>query len=673
MLLGDPDELSPDSTTNLERYAGEPLRAEPDLLGDLLAGSGAIVDAIFGTGFSGVPRDPAAAAIEAINGAGCPVVACDIASGVDAATGVASGGAVGATRTVTFHAAKLGHLIEPGRSHTGELTVADIGIPAGAPVRPAGGTIGIEILDQLPRRGDRSNKFSSGNVLVVGGSRGLTGAVCMAAGAAVRAGAGYAAVATPAELEPILETKLTEVMTLGVAGSDGSLEPGAAPAILERSESADCVVLGPGLGRAPRAAELARELAASIRVPLLVDADGLNALGTDLEQAATGRPLVLTPHAGELGRLLGVESEAVSAARLDSAREAARRCGGIVVLKGSDTIVTDGERLAINALASPGLATAGTGDVLSGAIAALIARGLEPFEACAAGGSCPRPRGPIRRRANRGGRVGDSHGRDRGPARGPGALMDAFQRVTAWVDTAAVERNCRRLGSELSPGTLLCAVVKSNGYGHGMIESARAALAGGARVLAVATAGEAFELRAAIEESPILVMGALTDPELDVALGARAEIGVWRPGFLEAVAERGASLGLRPRVHVKFDTGMGRLGERDPAAGRAAARARRRRRPDRAGGALDPFRDRRRARLELLRRAARALPRACRPGPRATRPAAARGEQRRDPAVGRLALRHGPLRRRRLRARSVRRGSGRVRARAGDGDQQLRG
>ena len=384
VLLGDPDELSPDSTTNLERYAGEPLRAEPDLLGDLLAGSGAIVDAIFGTGFSGVPRDPAAAAIEAINGAGCPVVACDIASGVDAATGVASGGAVGATRTVTFHAAKLGHLIEPGRSHTGELTVADIGIPAGAPVRPAGGTIGIEILDQLPRRGDRSNKFSSGNVLVVGGSRGLTGAVCMAAGAAVRAGAGYAAVATPAELEPILETKLTEVMTLGVAGSDGSLEPGAAPAILERSESADCVVLGPGLGRAPRAAELARELAASIRVPLLVDADGLNALGTDLEQAATGRPLVLTPHAGELGRLLGVESEAVSAARLDSAREAARRCGGIVVLKGSDTIVTDGERLAINALASPGLATAGTGDVLSGAIAALIARGLEPFEACAA-------------------------------------------------------------------------------------------------------------------------------------------------------------------------------------------------------------------------------------------------------------------------------------------------
>ena len=125
----------------------------------------------------------------------------------------------------------------------------------------------------------------------------------------------------------------------------------------------------------------------------MIDADGLNALGTELEQTAVaGRPLVLTPHAGELGRLLGVESEAVSAARLDSAREAARRCGGIVVLKGSDTIVTDGERLAINALASPGLATAGTGDVLSGTIAALLARGLESVRGLRGRRSRPRPR-----------------------------------------------------------------------------------------------------------------------------------------------------------------------------------------------------------------------------------------------------------------------------------------
>ena len=386
LLLWAVDELTPDSKVNLERFAGRVRRPGPEALPGALAGSGAIVDAIFGTGFSGAPRPPAEAAIAAINGAHCAVVACDIPSGVDASTGAVEGAAVAAGRTVTFHAAKLGQFVEPGRGLSGELTVVDIGIPAEAPALTAAGTIGEAVLEGLPHRDDRSNKFSSGNVLIVGGSRGLTGAVCMAAQATIRAGAGYAAVATPRTLEAILEVKLTEVMTLGVSCHEDSLEPGAAEAILERTRSARCVVLGPGMGREERAGELARHLARAIEVPLLIDADGLNALGTGLESAAvSGRPLVLTPHAGELGRLLGVDSDAVSAARLDSAQEAARRCGGIVVLKGSDTIVTDGERIAINRLASPGLATAGTGDVLSGTIAALIARGTQPFEACAAG------------------------------------------------------------------------------------------------------------------------------------------------------------------------------------------------------------------------------------------------------------------------------------------------
>lgn len=143
--------------------------------------------------------------------------------------------------------------------------------------------------------------------------------------------------------------------------------------------------------------------------------------------------------------------------------------------------------------------------------------------------------------------------------------MDAFQRATAWIDIGALQRNCERLVSELDEGTELCAVVKANGYGHGMIESARAAVSGGAQKLAVATAGESFELRAGIAEAEILVMGALTDAELDVALGAGAELGVWRQGFLEAVAERGARFGRKPRVHIKYDTGLGRLGEREPA------------------------------------------------------------------------------------------------------------
>lgn len=144
-------------------------------------------------------------------------------------------------------------------------------------------------------------------------------------------------------------------------------------------------------------------------------------------------------------------------------------------------------------------------------------------------------------------------------------MSGAFQRATAWINTSALADNCRRLTDELDDETILCAVVKANGYGHGVTESAVAALDGGAETLAVAAASEAFELRNAEIEAPILTMGALTDPELDVALGARSEIGIWREGFLEMVAERGAGFGARPRVHVKYDTGMGRLGEPDPA------------------------------------------------------------------------------------------------------------
>lgn len=386
VLLWPVDELSPDSKANLERYVGSVRRPGPEVLGEALAGSEAIVDAVFGTGFEGAPREPALSAIQAINECPAPVVACDVPSGVDASTGVAEGVAVEAERTVTFHVAKVGHFVSPGKRCAGSLTVADIGIPADAPAAPAAGVIEEAVLDRLPRRSPAGNKFDSGNVLVVGGSRGLTGAVCMAAEAAIRAGAGYAAVAAPGDLEPILEAKLTEVMTLGVSGAEGSLDPEAAEAILERAATANCVVLGPGLGRSEGAAALARDLSKRISGALLIDADGLNALGTDLEAlSGPDRPLVITPHAGELGRLLGSDSGSIERQRLESARGAARRCGGIVVLKGDDTIVTDGDRVAVNAVSSPGLATAGTGDVLSGTIAALVARGAEPFEAACAG------------------------------------------------------------------------------------------------------------------------------------------------------------------------------------------------------------------------------------------------------------------------------------------------
>ncbi|HSK49907.1 MAG TPA: NAD(P)H-hydrate dehydratase [Solirubrobacterales bacterium] len=384
LLLWPPSALSGDAAVSLERCEAE--QVEPGDLDRRLADSGAVVDAIFGTGFSGAPRDPAAAAIEAINRCGAPVVACDIASGVDAASGEVVGAAVEAALTVSFHAAKVGQRVAPGKWHCGELRVVPIGIPAGAPGEPAAATIDPAVLALAPRRGPRSTKFSSGQVTIAGGSRGLTGAVRLASLAAIRAGAGYATAAVPADLEQVFELAQPEVMSRGCPGGDGCLAPASAREVLRAFEPAAAGVLGPGLGRDPGSIELAQEVVGAITAPLVIDADGLNAFAGQLSRiAAREAPTVLTPHAGELGRLLGRGSGEVAAHRLASAREATAVAGAVVVLKGDETIVCEGDRVAVNAISSPALATAGTGDVLSGIIAALLARGLDPFAAaCAA-------------------------------------------------------------------------------------------------------------------------------------------------------------------------------------------------------------------------------------------------------------------------------------------------
>jgi hydroxyethylthiazole kinase-like uncharacterized protein yjeF len=383
LLLWPGEELRGDAAVNFERFGGELVEGG---LAERLADSGAVIDAIFGTGFEGAPREPAALAIEAINRCGAPVVACDIASGVDASTGEVAGGAVEADVTVSFHAAKLGQRVAPGKWHTGELRVVPIGIPDGAPGEAMAGEIDAAVLSLAPRRGPHSTKFSSGQVAVAGGSRGLTGAVRMASLAAIRAGAGYATVAVPADLEMVFELAQPEVMSVGCPGGDGCLVPASAKAVLRTFERAAAGIFGPGLGKDPGSFELARSVIPKIEAPLVLDADGLNAFAGRLgELASRPAPTILTPHAGELGRLLERDSEEIGAHRLASAREAATKAGAIVVLKGDDTIVTDGTRVAVNAISSPALATAGTGDVLSGMTAALLARGLDPFAAaCAA-------------------------------------------------------------------------------------------------------------------------------------------------------------------------------------------------------------------------------------------------------------------------------------------------
>ena len=385
VLLWPANGLSGDAQTNFERFPSA-REVKVEELANALDGAAVIIDAIFGTGFAGVARHPAAGAIEAINECGAIVVAVDIASGVNASNGEVEGDAVMADATVTFHAAKVGHWVAPGKVHTGELQVAPIGIPDRAPVEGHVGLIDVGVLALAPPRGSGSTKFSSGQVVVIGGSRGLTGAVCMSASAAIRTGAGYATVAVPAELEHIFEIKLTEVMSVGCASREGRLRRAASEQVLEVAERAAAVVLGPGIGREDGTKDLVRQLAPRIKAPLVLDADGLNAHAGRLSWLAERQaPKVLTPHEGELGRLLEIDSEEVKARRLARALEAAGLCGGVIVLKGDDTIVTDGERIAVNRGGTPALATAGTGDVLSGMIAALIARGLDPFTgACAA-------------------------------------------------------------------------------------------------------------------------------------------------------------------------------------------------------------------------------------------------------------------------------------------------
>jgi hydroxyethylthiazole kinase-like uncharacterized protein yjeF len=350
------------------------------------------LDALLGTGARGAPEGLIAAAVQALrdlDDAGTRVVAVDIATGVHPDTGEIARRATRADLTVTFGAPKRGQLLYPGRAFVGALEVVNIGL---APAPAGNGRFAvemptrIEVAARLPVRDPRAHKGSAGRVLVVGGSPGLTGAVTLAARAATRAGAGYVQCAVPASLNDVFAAKLLEQMTLPAPESGArSLSVNAHDAIARWAERVDAIVLGSGLSRDADAAELARRLVASRRVPMVLDADGLNAF----EGRAAfegGAPLVLTPHLGEMSRLTGLDPAALEARRIDLAREWAARWKVVVVLKGAPTVTADADgRAAVNPTGNPGLATAGTGDVLAGVIAALMAQGLAPYDAARAG------------------------------------------------------------------------------------------------------------------------------------------------------------------------------------------------------------------------------------------------------------------------------------------------
>jgi hydroxyethylthiazole kinase-like uncharacterized protein yjeF len=348
------------------RIALEVLRAagrtaEEGTEGDVL------VDALFGTGFTGEPRPDAARLIDDLNGSGVPIVSVDLPSGVDADTGEIAGAAVRADVTVTMHGRKVGLEVAPGRFKAGDVVVADIGLEH----RDTNHRLVLrEVLSIVPRKRPSDTKYTAGALLVVGGAPGMTGAVSLTATAAFRADAGYVTVCAPGESLPVLEGRLVE----------------AVKRPLEEAQDAvakhDALAIGPGLGRSDDRHALVRGLLEESDLPAVVDADALY----DLEPFERSAPTVLTPHAGELGRLLGRDSAWVAAHRLAAVTEAAERFGCICLLKGADVLIAaPGTGVFVAALGPPSLATAGTGDVLTGVIGAFLAKGMEARMAAAAG------------------------------------------------------------------------------------------------------------------------------------------------------------------------------------------------------------------------------------------------------------------------------------------------
>jgi ADP-dependent NAD(P)H-hydrate dehydratase / NAD(P)H-hydrate epimerase len=326
-----------------------------------------VIDALFGTGFHGEPRPDAAAQIERMNAADAPIVAVDLPSGVDANTGEVAGAAVEADATVTMQGRKVGLVVAPGRFHAGDVEVADIGLePADTEHR----LVTEEILRIVPRKRERDTKYSAGAVLVIGGSPGMSGAVSLTAEAAFRADAGYVAVATHEASLPVIELRLLEAVKAPLDRID------------DLAKRSSAIAIGPGLGRGDEERSLVRDVLSEHQLPAVVDADAL----FELQPARWPAHRVLTPHAGELGRLLGETSSWVDAHRLEAVRRAADAYSCVVLLKGADTLIAArGEGVLVCDTGTPSLATAGTGDVLTGVIAAFLAKGMDARLAAAAG------------------------------------------------------------------------------------------------------------------------------------------------------------------------------------------------------------------------------------------------------------------------------------------------
>jgi NAD(P)H-hydrate epimerase len=397
IVLGRKREIKGDARTNLEILERSGIKVteitEPDTLKSKIKDIGPVdlvVDAIFGTGFTGKPEGIFKQAISIINQTRGFIIAVDIPSGVSTDDGSVEGEAIEADATVALCLLKRGHFLYPGRSFSGDVWIADIGIPYHK-IEPEGTLLLLtdsEIQSLLPARPPAGNKGTFGKVLVLAGSRGYSGAAALTARAAQKIGAGLVRLGIPKSLSDPMESKLTEVIKIPLAETEAeTFSLKAYTRISRLLLDSSVVALGPGIALHPETKKLVAKILAGSNVPVVLDADGLNSIAgkTDLF-AKTKTPLVLTPHPGELARLIDRSANEIDKNRIEVATEVARDFKAVVVLKGAPTVIAEpGGKVFINPTGNSGLASGGTGDVLTGFIAGLIGQGLGPLAASKVG------------------------------------------------------------------------------------------------------------------------------------------------------------------------------------------------------------------------------------------------------------------------------------------------
>jgi hydroxyethylthiazole kinase-like uncharacterized protein yjeF len=396
-LLGSLPQLKGDARTNAQKLKAVQITVNEikngqglALLKKTMGRSSLIIDAIFGTGFQGTANKLAGQVIEAINASGLPVLSADLPSGVNGETGQVPGPAIKAAATVTMGLLKTGLLFYPGKSLSGEITVADIGFPSKAIDEQKANISTIDAGTAralLPDRPPDAHKGSCGTVLVLAGSVGMTGAAGLASLSALRAGAGLVYLGIPESLNDIMEAKLTEVITKPLPETrTRTLSLHALDRIKALMAKADSIVIGPGLSTHPETVALVSAVIKNIKVPAVLDADALTALSNNAELPAAPARFVLTPHYGEMSRLTGKPVSEIKGDPIREATQISAKHKQTVVLKGAPTVVAEpGGRIWINTTGNSGMATAGSGDVLAGLIAGLLAQGLSPEKAAVLG------------------------------------------------------------------------------------------------------------------------------------------------------------------------------------------------------------------------------------------------------------------------------------------------